>query len=619
MKTRTGIAALLLLMAAILASCSSGSTTSAGGNGKKVYADYHGVRYTRRHDGKLGRWEMYADTWQSATGRKTLCYNADLIDSTGRHRIAAQAYPQVGMQSNLDEDYIEYQVLSAKTAGIDGFFIEWGFYPHENDVLLKAMQKVARKYDFEIGINWCDGWLYYDWITKIYPEINSREAKTAYMAECWQYLIDSVFSVTTAPVVNGHPVFYHFGPGATTDEFRKVLSGAVLPENMKTPVGLRRWADWGHMEDGKYIPVTQSADIEAWKAVGEIPTAWLPARVRTMDAEHPYWDNYATEEDLIRFMKPFRDSIWLCRDPRFTVKSGFAMPGMDNRGCAGWGRGHFFYIPRNGGATYEAMWKFCMESRDSLDMMFIASWSDYTEGHEIEPTLENGDRELRTTLRYASAFKEMPCDTTGLTLPLKLFKLRKTEEFLSACSEAVSVREADANTFKDKLSGIRTMLDLAAANIAGGGYGKAEKLLDRAEKGIAGLEDRVLSETVVYDGPEDGYRDGDLKITLPEALVGKLQTHHYAGFLEFDYLDEGREWLFVRSETDRVPAGQFNVVGKVRTDGSDQWKHARIEIFPENIVYRDGTPAFRFSDGVQIRDVSVEYTIFSVGKLQDRI
>ena len=166
---------------------------------------------------------------------------------------------------------------------ITQFFIEWGFYPHENDVLLKAMQKVARKYDFEIGVNWCDGWLYYDWITKIYPEINSREAKTAYMAECWQYLIDSVFSVTTAPVVNGHPVFYHFGPGATTDEFRKVLSEAVLPESMKTPVGLRRWADWGHLEDGKYIPVTQSADIEAWKAVGEIPTAWLPARVRTMN------------------------------------------------------------------------------------------------------------------------------------------------------------------------------------------------------------------------------------------------------------------------------------------------------------------------------------------------
>ena len=40
-------------------------------NGKKVYADFHGVRYTRQHDGKLGRWEMYANTEKSSTGRKS--------------------------------------------------------------------------------------------------------------------------------------------------------------------------------------------------------------------------------------------------------------------------------------------------------------------------------------------------------------------------------------------------------------------------------------------------------------------------------------------------------------------------------------------------------------------
>ena len=34
-------------------------------NGKKVYADYHGVRYTRQHDGQLGRWALYANTSNS--------------------------------------------------------------------------------------------------------------------------------------------------------------------------------------------------------------------------------------------------------------------------------------------------------------------------------------------------------------------------------------------------------------------------------------------------------------------------------------------------------------------------------------------------------------------------
>ena len=44
------------------------------GNGKKVYADYHGVRYTRNHDGMLGRWAMYADTRKSHTGIMQIIY-----------------------------------------------------------------------------------------------------------------------------------------------------------------------------------------------------------------------------------------------------------------------------------------------------------------------------------------------------------------------------------------------------------------------------------------------------------------------------------------------------------------------------------------------------------------
>ena len=226
-------------------------------NGKKVYADFHGVRYTRQHDGKLGRWEMYANTEKSSTGRKSLCYNADLIDSEGRHEIAAVAYPQVGMQSNLDPDYIEYQILSAKAAKIDGFFIEWGFKPHENDILLREMQKVAAKYDFEIGVNWCDGWLYYDWITKIYPEVNTREAKTEYMAKCYQYLVDSVRSRNIFPIMMAwfenwktintllSPAVMIWMPGkkwekyrphgfppVSVQEIRHMLNGIIMPRRM---------------------------------------------------------------------------------------------------------------------------------------------------------------------------------------------------------------------------------------------------------------------------------------------------------------------------------------------------------------------------------------------------
>lgn len=575
-------------------------------NGKKVYADFHGVRYTRQHDGKLGRWEMYGNTEKSSTGRKTLCYNADLIDNEGRHQIAAVAYPQVGMQSNLDPDYIEYQILSAKAAKIDGFFIEWGFMPHENDELLRAMQKVAAKYDFEIGVNWCDGWLYYDWITKIYPEVNTREAKTAYMAKCYQYLVDSVFTGPTAPMVKGMPVFYHFGPGATVDEYRKVLSEVKLPAGMKQPVALRRWADWGTLENDKYVPVTCSNDMDTWKQIGEIPTAWLPARVRAKDSAHPNWDNYATQEDVIEFMKPFRDSIW--NNAFYAIRSGFAMPGMDNSGCAGWGRGHFYYIPRNNGETYASMWKFCTVEKDKLDMMFVASWSDYTEGHEIEPTIENGDRELRTTLKYAAEFKGEQADERGLTLPLALFQLRKEARFLEKS--------------KRNVSACHRSLDKVALLISQGRYPVAIGLLSQIENEIKMAKSalkvermRLRESDMKIQGKRKsgGYNPNEtLSISLDKELVSKLQMNNYEGYLYFEYLDLGNnESLFVRSSTPREPKEPFKIVARIRTNNTGEWKSAKVELFKDNIVYGFNMPTFYIKGNVIIRNLSLGYTIYT--------
>lgn len=170
-------------------------------------------------------------------------------------------------------------------------------------------------------------------------------------------------------MVKGMPVFYHFGPGAKVDEYKKVLSLAKLPQGMKQPVALRRWADW---ENWKMINISPSL----------VAMKWIPGKKWEKYELHiscpcPYkrsgtcrMDNYATQDDVIEFMKPFRDSIWHSNNPAYTIKSGFAMPRMDNRGCAGWGRGHFYYIPRNNGETYQSMWKFCMAEKDSLDMMF---------------------------------------------------------------------------------------------------------------------------------------------------------------------------------------------------------------------------------------------------------
>lgn len=577
------------------------------GNGKKVYADFHGVRYTRNHDGMLGRWSYSAKTETSSTGISNICYNADNVLENGQHQIAAVDYPQVGMQSNLDPDYIEYQILSAKTAKIDGFFIEWGFMLHENDILLKAMQKVAQKYDFKIGVNWCDGWLYYNWITRYYPEITTREKKTEHYVKCYQYLVDSVFAVSTAPVVKGNPVFYLFGPGATTDEYKWVRSQIKIPQLIKAPIVLRRWADWGKLKNDKYIAITKSKDIDQWIGLSTIPTSWLPARVRPMDKKYPFWDNYALSEDVIEWMKPFRDSVWNSPNPEFRIKSGFVMPGMDNRGCAGWGKGIFYYIPRENGNIYRKMWEFNLKSKDKLDMIFIASWSDYTEGHEIEPTIENGDRELKTTLKYAAEFKDELADESGIELPLILFKLRKQYEFLSK------------SNVKFPLS-ISVSLEEIAQLISKGEYGKSNEMLKAIKLKLDTEESKInvshilLTKKdfqVIGKTEEDTYRlDDGFNIKFKPELIDKLNRNNYKGYITFEYLNDGQTLIRLISETKKNPRDLYKVVAEIKKSNSNRWEKVKIELYKDNILYINEKPAFKFYGNGIIRNISIEYNLY---------
>ncbi len=574
-------------------------------NGKKIYADYHGTRYTRLHDGKLGRWSYYANTEKSATGRQSLCYNADLIGANGRHDIAAVAYPAVGLYSALDPDYIEYQILSAKAAGIDGFFIEWGFPEHESDLLLKAMQQVARKYDFEIGVNWCDGWLYYDWITKQVPSIRTRAHKTQHFARSMQYLIDEVFTGPTAPLVKGKPVLYLFGAGIQPEEYEATIPHYPfrIPKGGSFPYIFRRVVEWGKLVEDRYVPAPPGEEAENWSALGMVPSPWIPARIRPMDDNHPLWDKYGTLEDAVAFLSSFGRN-W--EDNRYPVKTGFVTPGMDNRGCAGWGWSHFYYIPREEGKTYEELWKVNLQHQEQLDMIFIASWSDYTEGHEIEPTLENGDRELRTTLRYASQFKEMPYDTTGIALPPRLLNLRKRTDFLEACGY--------------QTRSVRKELDRIAKTISNGRYQDATGLLEQQNKRITEAESRIratryedplLYKVVGTDSPQGGILAEEQRIFvhLDPSLRKVLKKEPYEGYITFEYLDKGKDGFRIYSHTRREPKSLFAVVADIRHDNTGEWKKARVKLYRENITFSSERDLW-FTGKGEIRNVQLSFETY---------
>ena len=579
------------------------ATAQQTGNGKKIYADYHGTRYSREHDGSMGRWSYYKQFTKSESPVKFLCFNADNILENGRHDIAAAHYPLSGLQSDLDPDYIEYQILTAKAAGIDGFFIEWGFPEHESTRLLRAFIKVAAKYKFEIGVNWCDGWLYYDWITKIRPEIKTREDKSKHFYKSFQYLVDSVFAGPTAPIVKGTPVFYLFSGGINADEYQQYVidRGLKLPTGMKQPVALRRFFTNGKLVNDVYTAPATKTEFDKWIRFGMSPTPWIPNRIHTPAGNNPLWNAVGRMDDIPGYMSSYK-AVWDGDSGmQVPIRSGFAAPGFDNRGCAGWGHEVFYQIPRDSGAYFKKMWAYNMASKDKLDMMFIASWSDFTEGHEIQPTVENGYRELRTTLENAALFKNERLSDKGLELPLRLLQLRKRLAFLQDAGKKINKK-----TFSP---------DHIALLISNTDYDEAAKQLTLGEEQTTVLEnslvraDYFLSKELLVDkrpqtaatefGPAPSF------ISIPDEVQKYMRKGYYEGYITFEYFDEGilNALNIIATAKEK---GTTTTIGEIRTANTGTWKKAKVKISKSNW---DSSDLFLKGDVLR-RNIAISITTF---------
>lgn len=586
---------------------------------KKVYADYHGVRKTRAYDGEFGEWRYYSKITNNATGINQLTYNPDLIGDGDRHEIAAAHYPLVGMQSQFDPDYIEYQVLSAKSAGIDGFFVEWGYMAHGSNALLQKIQEVARKYNFEVGVNICDGWLMNK---KWYP--GTRPEKLQYFLSCMQYLIDNVFTGPTAPLVNGNPVFYLFHDGFTESEFSTVRKHPyTYPENYpvsegnKFPQVIMRTTLNPSLSGGVYTPKSPITQAGSWINNNRVvPTPWIPERIRNAGSSYPGFNKYATADDCIKFLKAFNDNVWTMG---FTPAAGLVTPGMNNYGCAGWSpTGTLYIIPREEGDSYKQMWEYQVQNKESLDMVYIASWSDYTEGHEIEPTVENGFRELKTTLKYASQFKgDADYDESGINLSYELFLLRKKLVFFQQCGIDCSGKDL--------------ALDEIAQKISEKQYAEANTLLRQEKQNFTFIENNIRQKQYTVDDSQisiTGIKNDNNEYILSGSrtsiiirnadLKAELASKNYEGYLLYEYWDDtwGRN-TYIVSGTDSEPSDVFKFVAQIKDKGLKQWRNAKIRLYKQHVKYGSQPLNSDFSfygDGAQsskIRNVRFEFTVFN--------
>jgi len=187
--------------------------TGAGAIDKAVYADYFGTHRTREHDGSIDSWFQSGEASESLAETTRFISNADLLNDDGTHQLASTVHPMVGMQSDLDPDYQEYQVLLAKAAHIDGFAVEWALPGIAQDETLRSLMKTAARYDFKVGVDWIEG-CHFDWIPHHRPDCDTREEQLVAYRESVEYLLRDVYAAETGILADGHPLVFLFDGAA---------------------------------------------------------------------------------------------------------------------------------------------------------------------------------------------------------------------------------------------------------------------------------------------------------------------------------------------------------------------------------------------------------------------
>lgn len=502
------------------------------GNDKKVYALYHGFRRTREHDGDLGTWKQYYTSKQSATGVEHINYTGDLIDEDGLRDLAnVNGGPIVGMQSETDPEYIEYKMLLAKIANIDGFMVDFGFPEYGNTVLMKAFMEQAQKYDMEVGADWCDAWLVdRNWIASYRDDIKTRDDKLNYFSESIQFLIDEIYNTPSGANMNGHPVIFLFGGGPNAGEMKNILQKEYsYPAGLKEPYYIRRTPLNATHNNGTVTFSNPATTVQDWLNAGVDVHSWIVSRTRPMDDNFPYFDSYATFDDVKNYAQTYKQ-LWE-QGKKVNVNTAVVTPGFDNRGCAAWGQGKFHGFDREDGEVYRWQWDFFNQNKNLIDVMFIASWSDFTEGHEIEPTVKNGYREIETTLEYATEFRDKKAQEgakEALQIPQKIFESKKYTHKLTKMGFDT----------EDMMG----LLDMAALGTSKGAYAFANAMLGQAEALQKNCEENIETETVTVSVPA-----GNLKVLSFDADPGAgkdeskgIEVAHGKPVSTNDDLSEGR-------------------------------------------------------------------------------
>lgn len=264
--------------------------------------------------------------------------NPDVVDGSGKRQIASFYYPLIGPYASGDKDVIEYQLLLMKYAGVDGVLIDWPGTTNALDYQ-KNVKNAEAIINLTSAVGLSFGIVYEDHNLDLAGVADKVGAAKADMV----YLRDHYFSKSNYIKVNGAPLLLDFGPQTLKGESQ--WSAVFSPLSQK-PTFLPLWYQQGDAGSN---------------ASGEF--AWIYS-------------------DFTTGLKNFYDNHPL------NVKFGVAYPGFRTfYQNGGWG-GPTFEIAPNGLNTFSQTLELAKNSNASA--IQVATWNDYGEGTDIEPSREFG-------------------------------------------------------------------------------------------------------------------------------------------------------------------------------------------------------------------------------------
>lgn len=322
-------------------------------------------------------------------------FNPDLIDPSGERQIASWYYPLIGPYDSCDPAVLEYHVLLMKLAGVDGVIVDWygstGYldYGANNQATVKLFA-CARRAGLTFALCYEDQTLQHLIDAKVLAAANA----IAHARSDMLYLQTNFFGDPGYLRLNDQPVLLNFGPqyfpaSSNWDDIFSVLAPgnhpAFFTEDNRLAAGVGAF-DWP--------PMWMS---QAPGTGGVLSDAALKTYLTDFDQKAAAWPDFISSAF-----------------PRF--HDIYQRAGVRNY----WG-----YLGDRQGDTLRETLDRGLTNRSAI--VQLVTWNDFGEGTMVEPTRENGCRDLGIIQDARRQFLDpsFAFHTNDLDLALRFYQLRR--------------------------------------------------------------------------------------------------------------------------------------------------------------------------------------------------